>query len=130
MRVRAQVSCGFLLAIAVLTCLPVSAQAADNWRTALIIGSNVGVGTRPALRFAEEDARKFGRVLVELGGFREEDVRVLSGPTMSEAMAAVSVVRDRIAKARQHIGYAMERRAALISGAVTGKVDLAPGSVA
>jgi hypothetical protein len=82
--------------------LPPPAQtAAEPERLALIVGNNVGaVGRRP-LRYAEDDAGKLARVLVELGGFRAEDVALLAGRPLDEAVAALERSKRKIARWRQ-----------------------------
>ena len=49
-------------------------------RHALIVGANDGGGVLEPLRYAERDAETFADVLIELGGFDEEDVSGLYAP--------------------------------------------------
>lgn len=70
---------------------------AETRRLAVVIGHNVGAGDRPSLRYAEEDARKMARVLVELGGFAEDDVRLLLGPNLGAVRAALEQTTRQIA---------------------------------
>jgi hypothetical protein len=80
--------------VAIATTSP--AQATETWRMALVVGNNNGSGVRPALRYAEDDAGKVARVLVELGGFRREDVHLLTGRPLDEVMAALEAMKRTI----------------------------------
>jgi hypothetical protein len=77
-----------------------SAHSEDAWRVAVVVGNNVGSGSRPPLRYAEDDADKFGRVLTELGGFRSADVHVLSGQPLAVVVAAFKQLGQQIAAQR------------------------------
>jgi hypothetical protein len=81
-----------------------SARASEPERLALVVGSNAGAGDRPALRYAEEDARKLGQVLVELGGFRAHHVQVLTGATLAQLRVALEGLRAKVAAARMRGG--------------------------
>jgi hypothetical protein len=72
-----------LLATALLIGTATAAQA-DTVRLALLVGNNVGTGARRPLRYAEGDAHKLGDVLNELGGFRRENVHVLTGQSLAQ----------------------------------------------
>jgi hypothetical protein len=91
-------------AAAIATLVVGSARASEPERLALVVGSNAGTGARPALRYAEEDARKLGRVLVELGGFRSDAVQVLTGATLAGLRAALEGLRAKVATARARGG--------------------------
>lgn len=52
---------------------------ADTRRIAVVVGSNAGNGNQPSLRYAEIDAGKISRVLVELGGVTPADLFLLQG---------------------------------------------------
>jgi Caspase domain len=68
------------LALAGALCLPRVALA-DVTRYAVVIGHNDGRADEPALRYAENDARRIADVLVDLGGFTADHVTVLRAPT-------------------------------------------------
>ena len=59
-------------------------------RHALVVGANDGGGVLEPLRFAESDALRFARVLVELGDFDEQLVTVLYRPTQKELRRALA----------------------------------------
>ena len=59
-------------------------------RHALVIGANDGGGVLEPLRFAESDAERFARVLVELGDFDEQLVTVLYRPTQETLRRALA----------------------------------------
>ena len=63
---------------------------------ALVIGSNAGGPGQQELRFAEDDARKVGQVLTDLGGYRADTVDIVVHPTPA-------LVRDRLAKIGQRV---------------------------
>ncbi|MES1207029.1 MAG: caspase family protein, partial [Pseudomonadota bacterium] len=54
----------------------------------------------PALRYAEDDAGKLARVLVELGGFRGDDVHLLTGRPLAVVRTSLATVKAEIASAR------------------------------
>jgi caspase domain-containing protein len=85
------------LVVAMGAASPAAAEEAETWRVALVVGNNTGSGARPPLRYAEDDAGKLGRVLVELGGFREPDVQVLTGRPLGDVLAALNRARHKIA---------------------------------
>lgn len=69
--------------------LLVATAAATVLRHALVVGANVGGSGLEPLRYAEEDARRFADVLVELGDFEPVHITVLYGPTEAELVAAL-----------------------------------------
>jgi hypothetical protein len=82
---------------AVATLLLAAAPAvAKTHKFALLIGNNVGHDPDEALRFAERDASKMHRVLVELGGFSRDDARLLTGADLGRVRAALEALERRI----------------------------------
>ncbi|MEO0600661.1 MAG: caspase family protein [Myxococcota bacterium] len=63
---------------------------AGGVRHALVVGANDGGGVLEPLRFAESDAERFARVLVELGDFDEQLVTVLYRPTRETLRRALA----------------------------------------
>lgn len=63
-------------------------------RHALVVGANVGGSGLEPLRYAEEDARRFSEVLVELGEFEPVYITVLYSPTAAELDAALRAHAD------------------------------------
>ena len=81
--------------------------SASERRLAVVVGSNVGSGARAPLRFAETDAAKVAKLLVEIGGVAAEDVRLLRGSPLGElrralawAAAAVRATKDHQKRSR------------------------------
>lgn len=70
------------------------AQAAND-RLAIVVGNNVGSPGRTPLRFAEDDARRFARVVSELGSVK--DVRLLVGGSPDALRRLMEDVRRRTA---------------------------------
>lgn len=68
-------------------------------RFALVIGNNVGGPSVERLRYAEDDAAKLAAVLVEIGGYRAEDVIVLTGGTAEQARRALGALETKVADA-------------------------------
>src|SRR5437016_6203428 len=82
----------WLLPLLALPAVAAPARADDAPATyALVVGSNIGGPGQIDLRFAEDDARRFGELLVELGGFSADAVDVVVHPTPDQ-------LRDRLAK--------------------------------
>jgi hypothetical protein len=63
---------------------------------ALVVGSNRGGPGQADLRFAEDDARRFAEVLVEMGGYSADSVRLLTAPGRDELLAALARVREEL----------------------------------
>ena len=70
------------LAIA-LVLASVANASAETRRVAVVVGNNTGNGTQPPLRYAEVDAGKISRVLVELGGVTPSDLFLLQGKDLA-----------------------------------------------
>ncbi len=87
-----------LLATLALT-LPLSAAALSG-RVAVVAGMNQGAAGRPKLWFAEKDAERFERALVELGDFPPDGVELLRGPTAATFREALVRAEARVQAAR------------------------------
>ncbi len=74
----------------VLACLAGVAHA-DPATYAIVVGSNSGGPGQTDLRYAEDDARRVGALLVELGGYTKDQVDVIAHPSPGE-------LRDRLGK--------------------------------
>ncbi len=88
-----------LLVATMLLFVP-SAASAGGARFAIVLGNNQGTIGRPRLWFAEKDADRFARTLLELGGFTPDHVTVLHGAdprTLHEAFAGTEA-KIRLAK--------------------------------
>ncbi|HEY3448820.1 MAG TPA: caspase family protein [Myxococcales bacterium] len=97
-----------LLALAAAAA-PAPARA-ETRRLAVIVGNNAGTGELPALRYAEADAGKVARVLVELGQVPPEDLYLLQGRPVGDLEKVLSMLTARVAE----IHRAPDARAVLI----------------
>lgn len=70
--------------------------SAETRRIAIIVGNNAGTGEMPPLRYAESDAGKMARVLVELGDVQREDVMLLQGQKVGSVERAINEARQRV----------------------------------
>jgi hypothetical protein len=82
------------LALGVL-CAPAAGLAATR-RLAVVVGNNVGSGSRPTLRYAEEDATRMAQVLVELGGIDPADLFLLRGRSLAAVQETMQTVERRV----------------------------------
>ncbi|MBI5548677.1 MAG: caspase family protein, partial [Deltaproteobacteria bacterium] len=89
----------FLLS-ALIAGLAQPASAATR-RLAVLVGNNAGSGDRPSLRWAETDAAKLARVLVEVGEVDSEDVALRLGGSVADLEGALAQVKERLAVARR-----------------------------
>ncbi len=83
-----------------LAVLVAASAAAEQRRFAIVAGNNAGSGELPALRYAETDASKMARVLVELGDVAADDVLLLQGRGADALEQAFGLVRERVLAAR------------------------------
>jgi hypothetical protein len=88
-----------LLAAALALALPLLAGATPG-RIAVVVGMNQGAEGRPRLWFAEKDAERFERALVELGDFSADAVELLRGPTAGAFRQALVRAEARVQAAR------------------------------
>lgn len=81
------------LAIAVVAALALPARADDRPAEvatyAIVVGSNAGGPGQATLRYAEDDARRVGAFLAEMGGYAKSSVDVIVAPTPD-------LVRERV----------------------------------
>jgi hypothetical protein len=82
-----------IVAIAIMT--PGIADA-ETERVAIVVGNNAGLADQAPLRYAEEDAGKMARVLVELGGVDEEHLQLLQGRSLAEVRSAFERARQQV----------------------------------
>lgn len=83
----------WLLPLVALVALP---AFAETRRLAVVVGNNAGTGEMPPLRFAESDAGKMARVLVELGDVLPDDVMLLQGQGVRAVEQALGEVKERV----------------------------------
>ncbi len=70
--------------------------SAETRRVAIVVGNNAGSGDLAPLRYAENDAGKFARVLVELGDVGPDDVLLLQGRRMADLERAIADAKERV----------------------------------
>ncbi|HEY4056954.1 MAG TPA: caspase family protein [Kofleriaceae bacterium] len=77
---------GLALLFAATLATSAAAQPAPSDVTtyALVIGSNAGGPGQATLHYAEDDAKRVGALLVELGGYAQKNVDVVLSPTPDE----------------------------------------------
>lgn len=63
---------------------------------ALVVGSNAAGPGQTDLKYAEDDARRMGKLLVELGGYSAETVDVLVHPTPDAVRARIVKLSERV----------------------------------
>jgi len=84
-------------ALLCLLCLAGTASADDAVATyALVVGANKGGPGQADLRYAEDDARRVGQLLVELGGYQPEHVDVVLRPTPDQLRARINALADKL----------------------------------
>lgn len=89
---------------AVVLLLAGRSQAAEERRpkrVAVVVGSNAPAVGRSGLRYAHDDARNLADVLVQVGEFAREDVRVLLDPEPGELL---SVMDSQLGALRGRLG--------------------------
>jgi hypothetical protein len=87
--------------LVLLAALLLPTQALSSARFAVVVGSNAGGPGRPRLWFAEKDAERFQRTLLELGDFSEDHVVLIRGGSARRVREALAATETRIALARQ-----------------------------
>jgi hypothetical protein len=87
-----------VLVVIVLGWLTGTAGAADRpaQRLAILVGNNIGLPAEVHLRYAETDAEKMAKVLVDLGGYAAADTLVLTGGSPAELRRALAGLRARV----------------------------------
>lgn len=82
--------------VLILSFVALSASA-ETRRVAIVVGNNAGSGSMPPLRYAESDAGKFARVMVELGDVSPDDVLLLQGRRVADVERAIADAKERVA---------------------------------
>lgn len=85
-----------LLLLAMLTSSSVLAAAQPSRRYAVVIGNNVGMAPEVELRFAQDDADRLARTLIDVGNFAPEDVVTLRGASVTSVRRALIAMNARI----------------------------------
>lgn len=84
--------------------------SAESRRLAIVVGNNAGLAEMTPLRYAESDAGKMARVLIELGDVGMDDVMLLQGRHVADLERAISDAKERVA----HFKRSPETRTVLI----------------
>ncbi len=88
-----------LLAVLLLALAPATGRAASS-RFAVVVGQNHGAPGQPALWFAERDAERFARTLIELGDFDADRVVLVRDGSLARVREALAGTEARMAEAR------------------------------
>ena len=90
-------------ALACLWCSALLAvpAVADPGRFAVVMGADRGLPDEVTLRYAEQDATRVGRVLVQLAGVPEENLILLQAPSPKHVRAVVADVAARVVRLRR-----------------------------
>ncbi len=81
----------------VALCVWCGIARAETRRIAVVVGNNAGGGDQVPLRYAEVDAGKVGRVLVELGGVAPADLFLLQGQGLTTLQATLDKASAKVA---------------------------------
>jgi hypothetical protein len=90
-----------LLPLACLAAAPAHADPPPPIETpienyAIVVGSNSGGPGQAELRYAEDDARRVGALLVELGGYSQDHVQLVLHPSPDELRDVLAKLGERI----------------------------------
>jgi hypothetical protein len=89
---------GFLITLLALR----TAYADDGIATyAIVVGSNSGGPGQTDLRYAEDDARRVGKLLTDLGGYQADHVDIVVHPTPDQLRARIAKLADKLAADEQ-----------------------------
>src|SRR5262245_60200023 len=80
--------------VVLLACLVGTARADETY--AIVVGSNAGGPGQTALRYAEDDARRVGQLLVDLGGYTGDRVDIVVHPTPDQLRTRIAAVADKV----------------------------------
>ncbi len=86
-----------MIGAVVAACVAASAAGAPT-RLAIVAGHNRGAEGLKPLRFAEADAARVKRALVEVGSVAERDVKLITAPTLAQLEEAFAWAKARSAE--------------------------------
>jgi hypothetical protein len=86
-----------ILTFLILLLLLSATVGAETCRFGVVLGNNRGSDPARALRYAEQDARKMHELLLQLGDFSPQDLRLLVGASAGEAWKALREMERRVA---------------------------------
>ena len=114
--------------VALIGAAPIAARG-STVRYALLVGNNQGLADDAPLRFAQADAERLSRALVQLGGFPEENTTVLrdrAAPTVLVANevglgivpdnALARTFRDAAGRLNQHLAARADAVLFMVAG--------------
>ncbi len=86
-----------LLVLAMHALLAGTARADEPIATyAIVVGSNAGGAGQAELKYAEDDARRVGALLVELGGYAKDNVDVVVHPTPDQLRGRINALAEKL----------------------------------
>lgn len=80
------------LPLSLAAVLAAAPQGAAARRLAVVIGNDQGMRDELALRYAERDAEKMGKALVDLGGFAADEILLLRGRRAGEVRDVLTAI--------------------------------------
>ncbi len=88
----------YLTALGVVAALAMPARADEPGVAtyAIVVGSNDGGPGQEKLRYAEEDARRMGAFLSEMGGYAKSSIDIVVAPTPDAVRARVDALQTKI----------------------------------
>src|SRR5687768_14114680 len=86
-----------LRSIALAGVLTASVAHADTTTYALVVGSNAAGPGQTTLKYAEDDARRVGGILSELGGVERANIDVVLHPSPQELRTRIERLEQRVA---------------------------------
>ncbi len=76
--------------------MAVAAPPQTDTRVVVAIGANVGIGADEPLDYAEEDARRFHRLMIEIGGVTQDRAYIVAGENASGVRRVLHEARGRL----------------------------------
>jgi hypothetical protein len=83
-----------------IVCLLLGSIASADIRLAIVAGRNDGAAGRTPLKFAEQDAARVKRALVDVSGVDPSDAKLLKSPTVAQLDEAFAWAKQRIATSK------------------------------
>ena len=87
--------------VALLCALGMPTVVHAETRFALLVGHNLGHANEVALRWAEEDARRMRRLLVDIGNVDADRAVLLRGPSRTDVAEAITRLQGAVAEAER-----------------------------
>jgi hypothetical protein len=85
-----------LLALLLAAATPARADESSAATYAIVVGSNAGGPGQTDLRYAEDDARRVGKLLVDLGGYKDDQVDIVVHPTPAQLLTQITRLSDKL----------------------------------